>query len=294
MDFLKNYPMHFAAADIEQKVFEAKQRSKQLFDVEHLKLALSLIDLTTLNSVDTQAKGAKFAENVNNFNANFPDLPNVAAICVYPSLVKTVATMLKCPGVGVASVAACFPASQSFIEVKELECRMAVEAGATDIDIVISQGAWLANDVQTVFDEIKAIRNAVGKAHLKVILETGVLRSPEDIWNASIVAMEAGADFIKTSTGKLEPAATPEAIYVMCEAIKAYAAKTGRKVGIKPAGGMTVSEDALLYMAIVEAVLGADWLNNRMFRLGASRMANNILSDIVSIESGKVQTVKYF
>ena len=294
MDFLKKYPMPFAAADIEQKVFEAKQRSKQLFDVEHLKLALSLIDLTTLNSVDTQAKGAKFAENVNNFNANFPDLPNVAAICVYPSLVKTVASTLKCPGVGVASVAACFPASQSFIEVKELECRMAVEAGATDIDIVISQGAWLANDVQTVFDEIKAIRKAVGNAHLKVILETGVLRSPEDIWNASIVAMEAGADFIKTSTGKLEPAATPEAIYVMCEAIKAYAAKTGRKVGIKPAGGMTVSEDALLYMAIVEAVLGADWLNNRMFRLGASRMANNILSDIVSIESGKVQTVKYF
>ena len=286
--------MPFTTADIEQKVFEAKQRSKQLFDVEHLKLALSLIDLTTLNSVDTQAKGAKFAENVNNFNANFPDLPNVAAICVYPSLVKTVATTLKCPGVGVASVAACFPASQSFIEVKELECRMAVEAGATDIDIVISQGAWLANDVQTVFDEIKAIRKAVGNAHLKVIHETGVLRSPEDIWNASIVAMEAGADFIKTSTGKLEPAATPEAIYVMCEAIKAYAAKTGRKVGIKPAGGMTVSEDALLYMAIVEAVLGADWLNNRMFRLGASRMANNILSDIVSIESGKVQTVKYF
>ena len=286
--------MPFTTADIEQKVFEAKQRSKQLFDVEHLKLALSLIDLTTLNSVDTQAKGAKFAENVNNFNANFPDLPNVAAICVYPSLVKTVASTLKCEGVGVASVAACFPASQSFIEVKELECRMAVEAGATDIDIVISQGAWLANDVQTVFDEIKVIRKAVGNAHLKVILETGVLRSPEDIWNASIVAMEAGADFIKTSTGKLEPAATPEAIYVMCEAIKAYAAKTGRKVGIKPAGGMTVSEDALLYMAIVEAVLGADWLNNRMFRLGASRMANNILSDIVSIESGKVQTVKYF
>lgn len=287
-------PMPFTAADIEQKVFDAKQRSKQLFDVEHLKLALSLIDLTTLNSVDTQAKGAKFAENVNNFNANFPDLPNVAAICVYPSLVKTVATTLKCPGVGVASVAACFPASQSFIEVKELECRMAVEAGATDIDIVISQGAWLANDVQTVYNEICAIRKAVGNAHLKVILETGVLRSPEDIWNASIVAMEAGADFIKTSTGKLEPAATPEAIYVMCEAIKAYAAKTGRKVGIKPAGGMTVSEDALLYMAIVEAVLGADWLNNRMFRLGASRMANNILSDIVSIETGKVQAVKYF
>ncbi|MBO7145337.1 MAG: hypothetical protein J6W13_10990 [Salinivirgaceae bacterium] len=163
-------PMPFTAADIEQKVFDAKQRSKQLFDVEHLKLALSLIDLTTLNSVDTQAKGAKFAENVNNFKSNFPDVPNVAAICVYPSLVKTVASTLKCEGVGVASVAACFPASQSFIEVKELECRMAVEAGATDIDIVISQGAWLAGDVQTVFEEIKAIRKAVGKAHLKVIL----------------------------------------------------------------------------------------------------------------------------
>lgn len=294
MDFLNNYPMPFTADDIEQKVYEAKTRSKQMFDVEHLKLALSLIDLTTLNSVDTQEKGARFANNVNNFSDKFPGLPDVAAICVYPSLVKTVATTLKRPGVGVASVAACFPASQSFIEVKALECKMAVEAGATDIDIVISQGAWLANDYQTVFDEIKAIRKAVGNAHLKVILETGVLRSVEDIWNASIVAMEAGADFIKTSTGKLEPAATPQAICVMCEAIKAYAAKTGRKVGIKPAGGMSVSEDALLYMAAVENILGQEWMNNKMFRLGASRMANNILKDIVSIESGKVQEVKYF
>ena len=291
---METIAMPFTTADIEQKVFEAKQRSKQLFDVEHLKLALSLIDLTTLNSVDTQEKGSRFANNVNNFHEHFSDIPDVAAICVYPSLVRTVATTLKRPGVGVASVAACFPASQSFIEVKVLECKMAVEAGATDIDIVISQGAWLANDYQTVFEEIKAIKAAVGKAHLKVILETGVLRSVEDIWNASIVAMEAGADFIKTSTGKLEPAATPQAICVMCEAIKAYAAKTGRKVGIKPAGGMSVSEDALLYMAAVENILGAEWLNNKMFRLGASRMANNILKDIVSIESGKVQEVKYF
>ena len=286
--------MPFSANDIEQKVFEAKTYSKQLFDIEHLKLALSLIDLTTLNSVDTQAKGVSFAEKVNGFTDTFPGIPNVAAICVYPSLVNSVAKTLKCKGVGVASVAACFPASQSFIEVKTLESKMAVDAGATDIDIVISQGAWLSNDYQTVFDEIKAIKEIVGSAHLKVILETGVLRSAEDIWNASIVAMEAGADFIKTSTGKLDPAATPQAVYIMCEAIKTYAAKVGRKVGIKPAGGMTISEDALLYMAIVGNTLGDEWLNNKMFRLGASRMANNILKDIVSIETGKVQEVKYF
>ena len=288
MDFLKKYPMPFAAADIEQKVFEAKQRSKQLFDVEHLKLALSLIDLTTLNSVDTQAKGAKFAENVNNFNANFPDLPNVAAICVYPSLVKTVASTLKCPGVGVASVAACFPASQSFIEVKELECRMAVEAGATDIDIVISQGAWLANDVQTVFDEIKAIRKAVGNAHLKVILETGALKEAALIEDASFLAMEAGADFIKTSTGKMQPAATPEAAQVMCRCIKDYYGKTGRMVGFKPAGGIATPEDAVTYWNIVADTLGEKWLDKRWFRFGASRMANNLLSALEGRE------VKYY
>ena len=177
---------------------------------------------------------------------------------------------------------------------KVFETKEAVQNGADEIDMVINVTALKDGDYDFVINEISEIKKACDGKNLKVILETGVLRSVEDIWNASIVAMEAGADFIKTSTGKLEPAATPQAICVMCEAIKAYAAKTGRKVGIKPAGGMSVSEDALLYMAAVENILGTEWMNNKMFRLGASRMANNILKDIVSIESGKVQDVKYF
>jgi len=294
MNILDEYKYTLTDEQIAAAVAKAKADAEKMQTADNLKLALSLVDLTTLNSTDTLAKGEKFATNVNNFSTAYPGIPDVAAICVYPSLVKAVASTLNRPGVGIASVAACFPASQSFIEVKALECKMAVEAGATDIDIVISVGKWLADDFETVGNEIRAIKNAIGNAHLKVILETGALRNAQDIWNASIVAMAAGADFIKTSTGKMEPAATPEAVYVMCEAIKAFAAKGNRNVGIKPAGGMSVSADAMLYMAMVKNTLGNAWLNNKMFRLGASRMANNLLKDILSIESGKLVDVKYF
>jgi deoxyribose-phosphate aldolase len=294
MELLKQYPVPFSMAEVNQKVAESKELAQKLYTDEYLKLAFSLIDLTTLNSTDTLEKGRQFAQNVNSFTTKYKGIPNVAAICVYPPLVKTVATTLVTPGVGIASVAAGFPSSQTYLEVKVLESKKAVTDGATDIDIVISLGTWLAGDYETVFNEIKIIKEAIGNAHLKVILETGALATLENIWNASIVAMAAGADFIKTSTGKMDPAASPEAVYIMCEAIAAFRKKTNKKVALKPAGGMVTSADALMYMAIVKLVLGDEWMNNRMFRLGASRLANNLVKDIIKLETGKDEAVNHF
>ncbi len=294
MELLKKYPLKIREIDVAQKVIDAKVMAKELFTAEYLKTAFSLIDLTTLNATDNLEKGKKFAENVNTFQAKYPNMPNVAAICVYPTLVKAVATYLKVKTVGLASVGACFPSSQTFLDVKLLECKQAALSGATDVDIVISLGTWLSGDYQTVFDEVKAINEAIGHSHLKTILETGELKTLEHIWNASIVAMEAGTEFIKTSTGKMDPAATPEAVYIMCEAIKAYYEKTGRKVGIKPAGGMVNSEDAMVYVAIVKMVLGDEWLNKKLCRLGASRLANNLVRDVIKLETGKDEAVAHF
>ena len=294
MELLKKYPLKIREIDVAQKVIDAKVMAKELFTAEYLKTAFSLIDLTTLNAPDNLEKGKKFAENVNTFQAKYPYMPNVAAICVYPTLVKAVATYLKVKTVGLASVGACFPSSQTFLDVKLLECKQAALSGATDVDIVISLGTWLSGDYQTVFDEVKAINEAIGHSHLKTILETGELKTLEHIWNASIVAMEAGTEFIKTSTGKMDPAATPEAVYIMCEAIKAYYEKTGRKVGIKPAGGMVNSEDAMVYVAIVKMVLGDEWLNKKLCRLGASRLANNLVRDVIKLETGKDEAVAHF
>jgi deoxyribose-phosphate aldolase len=294
MELLNQYPIPFSMNDVNQKVVESKELAQKLFTAEYLKLAFSLIDLTTLNSTDTLEKGKLFAQNVNSFSAKYKGIPNVAAICVYPPLVKMVAETLKTTNVGIASVAAGFPSSQTYLDVKVLECKKAVTDGATDIDIVISLGTWLAGDYETVYHEIKTIKEAIGNAHLKVILETGALTTLENIWNASIVAMAAGADFIKTSTGKMEPAATPESVYIMCEAIAAFHKKTGKKIALKPAGGMVTSTDALVYLAIVKLVLGDDWMNNRMFRLGASRLANNLVKDIIKLETGKEEVVSHF
>lgn len=291
---LNNYPITFNVSEIESKIKKAKKLADSMFTADNLKLAFSLIDLTTLNANDTLQKGKKFADNVNNFQKHYPEIPSVAAICVYPPLIKTVHDNLTATNVGIASVAAGFPTSQTYLDVKILECKKAVENGATDIDIVISLGTWLSGNYQIVFDEIKAIKQAIGNAHLKVILETGILNTPENIWNASIVAMSAGANFIKTSTGKTEPAATPEAVYIMTEAIKTFEQKNKKQIGIKPAGGMVNSEDALLYLSIVKTVLGEEWLNNKMFRLGASRLANNLVKDIVKLEKGIAKDVSYF
>jgi deoxyribose-phosphate aldolase len=254
--------------------------SKRVADLDFKKTCLSLIDLTTLNTTDGMERAEMFAANVNGFAEAYPGIPNVAAICVYPTLISSVRESLTASGVKIASVAAGFPSSQTFLEVKLSECEMCIENGADEIDIVISLGRFLEGDLFTVFSEIQQIKEICGDARLKVILETGAIPTLSQVRLASLLAMEAGADFIKTSTGKLEPAATPEAVYTMCVAIKDFHEATGRMVGIKPAGGMNVSEDAALYYLIVEKILGKNWLYSQWLRFGASRLADNLLSDI--------------
>ncbi|HOG36128.1 MAG TPA: deoxyribose-phosphate aldolase [Paludibacteraceae bacterium] len=257
--------------------------------VEVYKKCLNSIDLTSLLGTDTEEKIAEMMRKVNDFPKKFPKLPNVAAVCVYPSLVPVTREVLnKNNGVNIAAVAACFPASQSFIEVKVAETALTVKAGADEIDVVISLGKFMSGAHSEVYDELSELKAACKNAHLKVILESGSLRSAVEIKQASLLAMAAGADFIKTSTGKTEPAATLEAAYVMCGAIKEYYKKTGIKVGFKPAGGVSTTEEAVQFYTVVKAILGDEWMNNKLFRFGASRLANNLLSSIEGKE------VKYF
>ncbi|HNX57031.1 MAG TPA: deoxyribose-phosphate aldolase, partial [Prolixibacteraceae bacterium] len=241
--------------------------------------ALSCIDLTTLNSTDTLDSVAKFTEKVNQFPQAYPGVSNVGAICVYPNMAKAVKETLKIDGVKIAAVSGGFPSSMTFTELKIEEARLAVAGGANEIDIVVPLWAFLAGDFETVSNEISATKKAIGDAHLKVILESGVL-NVDKIWQASILAIEAGADFIKTSTGKLPQAATPEAAFVMCLAIKQHFEETGKKIGFKPAGGIVTPEDAILYLTIVQEILGDEWVNPELFRIGASRLANNLLEKI--------------
>lgn len=294
LEILKSYDLKISDAEVKANVKSILDKDfEALYTIENLKKNFSLIDLTTLNSTDTHAKAKSFADNVNNFQNDF-DMPNVAAICVYPYQVPTLNENLKAEGVRIASVAGVFPSSQSYIEVKALECKMAVEKGADDIDIVISIGAFLEGHYQTVFDEIAIQKEACGKAHLKVILETGELKTAENIRTASIIAMEAGADFIKTSTGKVPVNATLEAAYVMTQAIKEYCDRTGKMIGFKPAGGISTGKDAIEFYAISKNNLDENWLNNKYLRIGASSLANNILSEIYFIENGEVKNIKYF
>ncbi len=256
-------------------------------NIEVYKQCLSQIDLTSLNSTDTHAEIISMVEKVNNFKSNFPHLPNVGAICVYPALVPVVKENLK-EDIGIAAVAAGFPASQTFIEVKIAETAMSVLEGATEIDVVISIGKFLEENYEEVYEELTEIKSSCRDAHLKVIIESGALQNASNIKKASILAMSAGADFIKTSTGKMPIAATLEATYIMCHAIKEWYDKTGIKVAYKPAGGIVTTQDAVNHYTIVKQILGKDWLSNKMFRFGASRLANNLLS---SIEN---KDIKYF
>jgi deoxyribose-phosphate aldolase len=247
------------------------------------KTCFNCIDLTSLNSTDTYEGITTMMEKVNSFKRDFPEMPSVGAVCVYPSMVETTKNTLK-ENIGIASVSAGFPSAQTFLEVKIAETAMCVLEGATEIDIVISIGKFLSKDYKTVTEEISELKSACRDAHLKVILETGALKTAENIKIASIISMEAGGDFIKTSTGKMEPAATLEAAYVMCQAIKEFHKKTGKKIGFKPAGGIVTTEDACKYYTIVKEVLGNEWLNNNLFRIGASRLANNLLTSIYGKE----------
>lgn len=241
---------------------------------------LNSIDLTSLNPTDNKSNILQLTGKVNSFSGRFSNIPNVAAICVYPNFVSFVKEKLTAKNVRIASVAGGFPSSQTFRMLKVSECKMAVEAGADEIDIVMPVGAFFGKDFKQVAEEISEIKEAIGDKLLKVIIESGLLANYESIFKASMIAMDAGADFIKTSTGKTPVSATPEAAYIMCRAIRHFYDETGIKVGFKAAGGITTTADAITYLNIVKNVLGEAWLSNSLFRIGASRLANNILADI--------------
>ena len=266
-----------------EKILARDLEANRTHDV--FKFLFNCIDLTTLNATDSPQSVAAFTERVNDFEQQHPDLPNVAAICVYPNFAPIVRTVLDVTEVNIACVAGGFPSSQTFPEVKVAEVALAVEGGADEIDIVLNVGNFLDGDWEEVCDEIEELKHSCRDAHLKVILETGALKTAENVRAASILAMYSGADFIKTSTGKGYPGASLEAAYVMCQCIQEYYEKTGTKIGFKPAGGVSTTDDALGYYTIVKAVLGNEWLDNEYFRLGASRLANNLLSDILGQET---------
>ena len=248
----------------------------------------SSIDLTTLSTTDTQTSVAQFVKRVNDFDNDYPQFKNVAAICVYSNFAEIVRSNLEVSGVDIAVVAGGFPSSQTFTEVKVADAALAVAGGANEVDIVMNLGYYLDNNYAELSDEIIEIKHAIRDAKLKVILETGALKSAEDIKRASILSLYSEADFIKTSTGKIYPGASLEAAWVMCQCIKEYYEKTGRKVGFKAAGGIRTTEEAVQYYAIVKEVLGDEWLNQDLFRIGASSLANSLLSSMLGEE------IKYF
>ena len=280
-EFVMNeYPETPSDEEIAKAVKKAGEKVEKNRKKEVLKEIYSCLDLTTLKCTDNAESVLAFTEKVNELDETHPDLKNVAAICVYPNFAGIVSQSLEVEGVEVACVSGGFPSSQTFPEVKIAETALALKEGATEIDIVMSVGKFLSGDYEGVCDEIQELKDLCGDKSLKVILETGALKSAENIKKAAILSMYSGADFIKTSTGKEAPGATPEAAFVMCKAIKEYYAKSGRKVGFKAAGGITSIEDALLYYNIVEDVLGKEWLNSKLFRIGTSRLASTLLSEI--------------
>ncbi len=254
-------------------------------NTEVYKFLFNTIDLTTLKATDSPQSVADFTERVNAFDEEYPMLKNVAAICVYPNFAQVVRAVLDVTSVDIACVSGGFPASQTFNEVKIAETALAVAGGADEIDIVLNVGNFLDGDYEAVCDEIIEQKDACRDARLKVILETGALKTAEKIKKASVLSLYSGADFLKTSTGKEFPGASLEAAYVMCQCIKEYYEATGTMVGFKAAGGVATTEDAVKYYTIVKEVLGEEWLSNEYFRLGASRLANNLLSDILGKET---------
>ena len=267
-------------AEIKKGLVKVNAAAKESPDKRLLMNILNLIDLTSLSTTDNRTDILRFTGKVNSFSGRFSNIPNVAAICVFPNFIAVVKEKLSARSVKIAAVAGGFPTSQTFRSIKLAECKMAVESGADEIDIVIPVGAFLANDFASVADEIREIKGAIGNSQLKVIIESGLLGSYENIFCASMIAMDAGADFIKTSTGKTTVSATPEAAFVMCRAIYDFYSETGIKVGFKAAGGIATAAEANVYYQIVRYCLGEEWLNNKLFRIGASRLADNILTEI--------------
>lgn len=280
---------------VEERVARFTTRSiKKSAKLQGLKMILNMTDLTTLEGKDTEGKVKQMCYKAAHLHDVIPGLPTVAAVCVYPTMVKTAKDALKGTGIKVASVSTAFPSGQSTREVKIADTRFAIENGADEIDMVISRGEFLKGNYAYVFDEIAAIKEACGSARLKVIFETGELSTLDNVRKASDIAMYAGADFIKTSTGKISPAATMPVTLVMLEAIRDYYYKTGRMVGMKPAGGISTSKAALHYLVMVKETLGGAWLSNEWFRFGASSLANDVLMQIAKEATGVYQSLDYF
>lgn len=285
---LNEYVAAPTAEEVAQEVAAIYESARANNTTDVYKFCLSAIDLTTLSPCDEEQSVAEFARRAAELTVEYPHLPGVASICVYPPFVETVGLEIDAMPLRITSVAGGFPSSQTFLEVKMLEVAMALENGADEVDIVLNVGKILSGALDEAANEVEVLREESDGATLKVILETGALRTPELIRQASLLAMQAGADFIKTSTGKIDVAATPEAAVVMCHAIKDFYAKSGRKVGFKAAGGIRTAEDAALYYTIVKEILGEEWLTPELFRIGASSLTNNLLSAIEGKE------VKYF
>ena len=284
---LKKYNLEVDDAQVKAAVMKIiAEKVPQNDTPEVKKFLFGSIELTTLKTTDSDESVLAFTERVNQFDAQYPDLPHVATICVYPCFAKIVSETLEVEGVEVACVSGSFPSSQALIEVKVAETALAVKDGATEIDIVMPVGKFLSGDYESVCDDIAELKQTCGDdVAMKVILETGCLGTASNIKKASILSMYAGADYIKTSTGKEKVSATPEAAYVMCQAIKEYYDETGIQIGFKPAGGINSVTDALTYYTIVKEVLGEKWLTNKWFRMGTSRLANLLLSEIVGEET---------
>lgn len=291
---LNNLPTYDTTGVNERIDRFCKRSIKKSSKVEGLKLALSMIDLTTLEGKDTVGKVQQLCYKAMHPHDSLKNIPTVAAICVYPSYVAIAKKALVGSDIQVASVATAFPSGQSSLKVKLCDTKFAVDQGADEIDMVISRGEFLAGNYQYVFDEIASVKDACGKAHLKVILETGELDTLDNVRKASEITMNAGADFIKTSTGKIQPAATLPVTYVMFDAIKDFYLKTGKMIGMKPAGGISTSKIALQYLVMLNEILGKHWMNKKYFRFGASSLANDILMQLVKAETGSYQSANYF
>ena len=286
---LNQYAPAQSEAQVAEEVARLKEAARSNENAEVYRFCYSAIDLTTLSCNDSVASVTEFARKAAEFNERFPHIPNVASICIYPSFVETVGLAVDGTPMRITSVAGGFPAAQTFLEVKALEVAMAIENGADEVDIVLNVGRMLTGEYDEAANEVEVIRAETDpEVVLKVIIESGALKTPELIRKASLLSMFAGADFVKTSTGKIDVAATPEAAVVMCHAIRDYYEKTGRKVGFKAAGGVRTPQDAVLYYTIVREILGEEWCTTDLFRIGASSAANNLLSAIEGHE------VKYF